>query len=186
MKYGIPDEYITDDFIKIANEMEEQKNKIQWESEECYFSSDLPDAKALCEYLNDGFMKDTEENQKIMDTVKSLQEKLYAEGRKISNNILNAKQKIPIILISDAEELIDDDLEQIQDKESLELDNLSEKEKIKLYFKYFDYIPAIFIINPYLVLEKDIQLERKQHDSSDHELNAYLDKDYYEISLATD
>ena len=183
MKYGIPDEYITDEFVKIAKEMEELKSKIQWETEECYFSSDVPDATALCEYLNDGFIKDTEENQKIMDTVKSLEEKLYAEGRKISNKIIEAKQKIPILLVLDATEIIEDDLEHIQEKENLRLDTLSQKEKIHLYFKYFDSIPANFIINPYLVLEEDMQLEKNHRGSADDELNAYLDKDYYEVSI---
>lgn len=186
MNYGIPKEYITEDFIKIAKEMEELKGKIQWESEECYFSSDLPDVTALCEYLNEGFIKDNEQNQKIKNTLESLEKKLYIEGRKISDNIIKAKQKIPILLVSDAEELIQDDLEQIQEKENLKLANLSKKEKIKLYFKYFDYIPASFVINPYLILEKDIQLEKNQHNSVDDELNVYLDKDYYEVSISED
>jgi len=69
MKYGIPDEYITDDFIKIAKEMDELKGKIQWESDECYFSSDLPDAKGLCYYLNEGFIKDNEQNRKNKDAL---------------------------------------------------------------------------------------------------------------------
>ena len=183
MKYGIPDEYITDDFIRIAKEMEELRGKIQWESDECAFSSELPDATTLCYYLNEGFMKDNEQNQKIKNILKSLEEKLYIEGRKISKKIIEAKQEIPILLVSDATEIIEDDLEHIQEKENLKLDTLSQKEKIKLYFKYFDYIPANFIINPYLVLEEDMQLEKNQHGSADGKLNAYLDKDYYEVSV---
>ena len=186
MKYGIPDEYITDDFIKIAKEMDELKGKIQWESDECYFSSDLPDAKGLCYYLNEGFIKDNEQNRKIKDTLESLEKKLYIEGRKISKTIIEAKKKIPILLVSDAQDLIEEDLGHIKDKENIELDTLSVKEKIKLYFKHFDYIPASYILNPYLVLEKDIQLEINQHDSADDELNAYLDKDYYEVSIGKD
>ena len=183
MKYGIPDEYITDDFIRIAKEMEELRGKIQWESDECDFSSDLPDVTTFCYYLNEGFMKDNEQNQKIKNTLESLEEKLYIEGRKISKKIIEAKQKIPILLVSDATEIMEDDLEHIQEKENLKLDKLSQKEKIKLYFKYFDYIPTNFIINPYLVLEGDMQLEKNQHGSADDELNAYLDKNYYEVSV---
>jgi hypothetical protein len=125
MKYGIPNEYITDDFIRIAKEMEELRGKIQWESDECDFSSELPDATTLCYYLNEGFMKDNEQNQRIKNTLKSLEEKLYIEGRKISKNIIEAKQKIPILLVSDAIEIIKDDLEHIQEKENLKLDTLS-------------------------------------------------------------
>ena len=186
MKYGLSDEYITDKFIKIVKEMKELRGKIEWESDECNFASNLPDATALCKYLNEGFIKDNEQNQKIKNILKSLEEKLYIEGRKISKKIIEAKQKIPICLNSNAEEQIQHDLEQIQEKENLKLNELSLKEKIKLYFKHFDYIPASYILNPYLVLEKDIQLEINQHDSADDELNAYLDKDYYEVSIGKD
>ena len=176
MKYGIRDEYITDNFIKIAKEMEELKGKIQWESDECTFSSNLPDATSLCNYLNEGFIKDNEQNQKIMDTLESLEEKLYDEGRKISKKIIEAKQKIPIYLISDAEELIEDVLEEIQEEKNLKLDNQSLKDKIKLYFELFIHIDISYIQNPYLVLEKDIE-------EDDEFTYACLDEDYYEVSI---
>jgi hypothetical protein len=176
MKYGITEEYITDDFIKIAKEMEELRGKIEWESEECYFSSDLPDATALCNYLNEGFIKDNQHNQKIKDTLESLEEKLYDEGRKISKKIIEAKQKIPIYLISDAEELIEDVLEEIQEEKNLKLDNLSLENKIKLYFELFIHIDISYIQNPYLVLEKDIE-------EDDEFTYACLDEDYYEVSI---
>jgi hypothetical protein len=177
MKYGISDEYITDNFIKIAKEMEELKGKIQWESDECNFSSNLPDATSLCNYLNEGFIKDNEQNQKIMDTLESLEEKLYDEGRKISKKIIEAKQKIPICLNSNAEEQIQHDLEQIQEKENLKLDDLSLKEKIKLYFKLFDNIGVSYVQNPYFILEKDIE---EDGDTA----YAYLDKEYYEVTFS--
>jgi hypothetical protein len=64
MKYGIPDEYITDDFIKIVQEIEELYGKITWTEGE-YDMGFLPHAWSLDIYLEEGLIKNTEQNVKI-------------------------------------------------------------------------------------------------------------------------
>lgn len=129
----------------------------------------------MCSYLNDGFIKDTEQNQKIIEILTLLEEKLFNEGNNISKKIIETKQKIPILLIPDVEELIDNDLEE----DNLKLDNQTIEEKIILYFEHFGRIDISFVQNPYLVLEKDIE-------SDDECEYACLDEDYYEVSIGED
>lgn len=176
MEYRIPKEFITNDFIKIANEMEELYCRIKWKGDKSYSDFNLyTPVGELTEYLDDGLMEDTEKNQKILDDLMELENKLIDEGQRIANSIIKAKQKIPIILVPDTEEIIDEDLQE----DNLRLDNKTIEEKITLYFEHFGRIDISYVENPYLVLEKDIE-------SVDEYEYACLNEDYYEVSIAED
>jgi hypothetical protein len=174
MEYRIPNEYITDDFIKIAEEMEGLYCQIKWKGGKSYSDFDLQTpVEELWEYLDDGSMEDTKGNEKIIEDLEELETKLIDEGHKIANNIIKAKQKIPIYLDPDVEEYMEADFE----AEEIKFDDLTIEQKIKKYFEHFGAITISFVLNPYLILEKDVDIDEEQG-------SACLDKDYYDVSIA--
>ena len=174
MRYGIIDEFITGNFVNIAEEMEELYGKLKYNGAKPQFGFNIPDVWALRQDLEDGYIEDTKNNQEIIDRLDSLDTKLYDEGRSISQKIINAKQKIPIYLDQTAQEFITDCLHDIEKEEDLKLDDLEFEELVKLYFKHYGDIDFSYVMNPYLILEKDIE-------SDDDCTNAHLDKEYYEV-----
>ncbi|MCJ7570348.1 MAG: hypothetical protein MUO82_00500, partial [Candidatus Thermoplasmatota archaeon] len=98
MRYGIIDEFLTGNFVNIAQEMEELYGKLKYNGAKPQFGFYIHDVWALRQDLEDGYIGDTKQNQEIINRIDSLDTKLYDEGRSISQKIINAKQKIPIYL----------------------------------------------------------------------------------------
>lgn len=65
--FGIPEKYITKKFRDLSEDIQKYYNKLDWD--ECYIGSQIPTYYTLEKYLNNGNIKDTKNNMRLLEKI---------------------------------------------------------------------------------------------------------------------
>ena len=152
LDWGVPDEYLTEKFLKIAENMKNLWKKIKWKNDESYLVSKVPTRLKIARIAGWEEIEDTEENYKLLNEICELSDDLFDEGEKISKKLIKGGNKITINVQEYDEDYIDE-------------------------FNKTGYFPNSDIVNPWFVLSNDFDDGEDWWEA----FHIYLNRDYYKV-----